>query len=88
MRHLRTKIALPPGLLSNTSVREVLRLVFEEFRWFPPVRYPKPMDAETQAGKARERETISLLGPECFYDHERHTLPTRRPKLMFPPPQA
>jgi hypothetical protein len=30
---------------------------------------------------ARERELISLLGPECFYDHEHHTLPTRRPVL-------
>ena len=50
--------------------------------------YPKPMDAETQAGKAREQELISLLGPECFYDHERHTLPTRRPELVFPPPRS
>jgi len=37
--------------------------------------------AGTEAGLARERELISLLGPECFYDHQHHTLPTRRPVL-------
>ena len=43
--------------------------------------YELPTVAGTEAGLARERELISLLGPECFYDHERHTLPTRRPVL-------
>jgi hypothetical protein len=43
--------------------------------------YELPTEAGTEAGIARERELISLLGPECFYDHERHTLPTRRPVL-------
>ena len=43
--------------------------------------YELPTEAGTEAGKTRERELISLLGPECFYDHERHTLPTRRPVL-------
>jgi len=43
--------------------------------------YEMPSDAETEAGKARERELISLLGPECFYDHERHVKPTRVPRL-------
>jgi len=43
--------------------------------------YALPGDAFTEAGKAREREFIQLLGPECFYDHEKHTLPTRRPHL-------
>jgi hypothetical protein len=43
--------------------------------------YELPTAAGTEAGMARERELISLLGPECFYDHERHTLPTRRPVL-------
>ncbi|WNG41648.1 hypothetical protein F0U61_54180 [Archangium violaceum] len=43
--------------------------------------YPLPTDAGTEAGIARERELISLLGPECFYDHSLHTLPTRRPFL-------
>jgi hypothetical protein len=38
-------------------------------------------EAGTEAGVARERELISLLGPECFYDHERLTPPTRRPVL-------
>ncbi len=43
--------------------------------------YALPTEAGTEAGRARERELISLLGPECFYDHEHHTLPTRRPVL-------
>ncbi len=43
--------------------------------------YALPTEAGTETGIARERELISLLGPECFYDHERHTLPTRRPVL-------
>jgi hypothetical protein len=43
--------------------------------------YELPTEAGTEAGKARERELISLLGPECFYDHEHHTLPTHRPIL-------
>jgi hypothetical protein len=43
--------------------------------------YELPSEAGTEAGMARERELISLLGPECFYDHEHHTLPTCRPVL-------
>ncbi|WNG55578.1 hypothetical protein F0U59_12960 [Archangium gephyra] len=43
--------------------------------------YELPTEAGTEAGMARERELISLLGPECFYDHERRTLPTCRPVL-------
>ncbi|AKI99633.1 hypothetical protein ATI61_109173 [Archangium gephyra] len=43
--------------------------------------YELPTEAGTEAGMARERELISLLGPECFYDHEHHTLPSRRPIL-------
>ncbi|WNG33160.1 hypothetical protein F0U61_05690 [Archangium violaceum] len=43
--------------------------------------YELPTEAGTETGIARERELISLLGPECFYDHEHHTLPTRRPVL-------
>jgi hypothetical protein len=43
--------------------------------------YELPTQAGTEAGMARERELISLLGPECFYDHAHHTLPTRRPVL-------
>ncbi|KFA93810.1 hypothetical protein Q664_07000 [Archangium violaceum Cb vi76] len=43
--------------------------------------YELPTEAGTESGMAREREFISLLGPECFYDHEHHTLPTRRPVL-------
>lgn len=43
--------------------------------------YPLPTDADTDAGKARERELIQLLGPECFYDHEHHVPPRKRPDL-------
>lgn len=43
--------------------------------------YELPTEAGTETGIARERELISLLGPECFYDHEHQTLPTRRPVL-------
>ncbi|HEX5744867.1 MAG TPA: hypothetical protein VFZ09_01410 [Archangium sp.] len=43
--------------------------------------YELPTEAGTASGIARERELISLLGPECFYDHEHHTLPSRRPVL-------
>jgi hypothetical protein len=48
--------------------------------------YELPTAAGTEAGLAREREFISLLGPECFYDHEHRTLPTRRPVLDAPGP--
>ncbi|WP_309888949.1 hypothetical protein [Archangium sp.] len=43
--------------------------------------YELPTAAGTEPGIARERELISLLGPECFYDHAHRTLPTRRPVL-------
>lgn len=43
--------------------------------------YELPTEAGTESGQARERELIARLGPECFYDHEHHTLPTRRPFL-------
>jgi hypothetical protein len=43
--------------------------------------YELPSQADTPEGDARERELISLLGPECFYDHERHLKPTRLPSL-------
>jgi hypothetical protein len=43
--------------------------------------YALPTAAGTEAGITRERELISLLGPECFYDHAHHALPTRRPIL-------
>jgi hypothetical protein len=39
MRHFETHIALPPGLLSSTVVREILRLGLEQYRWFTPIRY-------------------------------------------------
>jgi hypothetical protein len=43
--------------------------------------YELPTEAGTEHGNARERALIEHLGPECFYDHEHHTPPTRRPVL-------
>jgi hypothetical protein len=43
--------------------------------------YELPTEAGTEAARAREQHLISLLGPECFYDHEHHRTPTRRPVL-------
>jgi hypothetical protein len=43
--------------------------------------YALPTQAGTPEGEARERQLIAHLGPECFYDHERHTVPTRCPSL-------
>jgi hypothetical protein len=43
--------------------------------------YELPTLAHTPDADARERELIALLGPECFYDHERHLKPTRLPEL-------
>jgi hypothetical protein len=39
--------------------------------------YELPTQAGTPEGDARERQLITHLGPECFYDHERHLKPTR-----------
>jgi hypothetical protein len=46
--------------------------------------YELPTQAGTPEGDARERQLISLLGPECFYDHQRHVKPARRPELGPP----
>jgi hypothetical protein len=43
--------------------------------------YELPTQAGTPEGAARERELIAHLGPECFYNHERHLKPTRLPEL-------
>jgi hypothetical protein len=46
--------------------------------------YENPSEAGSAEADARERELIALLGPECFYDHERRQPPTRRPVLKAP----
>jgi hypothetical protein len=46
--------------------------------------YELPTQAGTPDGVARERQLITHLGPECFYDHERHLKPTRVPDLPAP----
>ncbi|MCY1082002.1 hypothetical protein [Archangium lansingense] len=43
--------------------------------------YELPTEAGTDQGNARERALIEQLGPECFYDHEHHTPPSRLPAL-------
>jgi len=47
--------------------------------------YELPGQAGTPEGIECERQIITHLGPECFYDHEHHIKPTRRPEL---PPVA
>jgi hypothetical protein len=39
MQYLTTRIGLPPGVPSRQMLQELLRLVFEKYRWFQPVRY-------------------------------------------------
>jgi hypothetical protein len=46
--------------------------------------YELPGQAGTPEGSESERQIIAHLGPECFYDHERHLKPTRRPELTLP----
>jgi hypothetical protein len=44
--------------------------------------YELPTQAGTPEGDEAERRIISHLGPECFYDHERHLKPTHVPQLL------
>jgi hypothetical protein len=39
MKYFTTEIWLPPGVLPETAVHKFLQLVFEEYRWFRPMRY-------------------------------------------------
>ncbi|QSQ20427.1 hypothetical protein JY651_34995 [Pyxidicoccus parkwayensis] len=43
--------------------------------------YALPTQAMTPDGDAAEQRLITVLGPECFYDHEHHRKPTRVPEL-------
>jgi hypothetical protein len=58
---------------------ECLRRLGDEVVLVQP--YELPTEAGTEAGVARERDLLQWLGPECFYNHEHHTLPARRPVL-------
>jgi hypothetical protein len=58
---------------------ESLQTLDEELVLVQP--YELPTLAGTDEGLSRERSLTQLLGPECFYDHERHTPPSRRPVL-------
>jgi hypothetical protein len=43
--------------------------------------YERPSQAMTPEGDAAEARLITVLGPECFYDFQRHQKPTRVPEL-------
>lgn len=43
--------------------------------------YELPTQAMTPEGDAAEERLITVLGPECFYDHQHHRKPTRVPQL-------
>jgi hypothetical protein len=43
--------------------------------------YALPTQAMTREGDAAEQRLITVLGPECFYDHQQHRKPTRVPRL-------
>ncbi len=84
-----------PGLFwRNFFGPPFVRLFGQRLESLPPDRVQRlgeelvviqPYELPTQAGSpeadAHERELIELLGPECFYDHERRQKPTRRPVL-------
>jgi len=67
----------------------LVRLFGDRLKALPPERardlggiwlvqpYDSPEQAGTDEARARERELIQLLGPECFYDQERDTRATR-----------
>ncbi|MCP3135930.1 hypothetical protein [Pyxidicoccus xibeiensis] len=46
--------------------------------------YALPTQAMTPEGDAAEERLITVLGPECFYDHRQHRKPTRLPVLDLP----
>ncbi|MCY1016975.1 hypothetical protein [Pyxidicoccus sp. MSG2] len=48
--------------------------------------YALPTQVMTPEGNAAEQRLITVLGPECFYDHSRHRKPTRCPELSLPTP--
>ncbi|HYO59203.1 hypothetical protein [Archangium sp.] len=60
--------------------RECLTRLGEDIALVQP--YALPTEVGSQPARARERQLISLLGPECFYDPERHVPPSRRPVLQ------
>lgn len=63
-------LSLPPG--TRQEVGDGLVLVQP---------YELPTQAMTPEGDAAEERLITVLGPECFYDHQHHRKPTRVPQL-------
>jgi hypothetical protein len=63
-------LSLPPGMSQDLGNGSVLVQPYE-----------LPTQAMTPEGDAAEQRLITVLGPECFYDHEQHRKPTRVPAL-------
>jgi hypothetical protein len=63
-------LSLPPGMSQDLGNGSVLVQPYE-----------LPTQAMTPEGDAAEQRLITVLGPECFYDHEQHRKPTRVPEL-------
>jgi hypothetical protein len=64
-------LSLPPGTHQELGDGHVLVQPYE-----------LPTQALTPEGAAAEHRLITVLGPECFYDHEQHRRPTRLPELL------
>jgi len=67
-------LSLPPG--THQDLGDGLALVQP---------YELPSQARTPEGDAAEARLITVLGPECFYDHARHQKPSRVPVLSPAP---
>ncbi|WP_309896562.1 hypothetical protein [Archangium sp.] len=67
MRHFETRIALPPGLLSSTVVREILQLGIEQYRWFVPRRYGTGTLRHTLPSEHTDLDTLL-----AFYEENEH----------------
>ncbi|MBZ4415518.1 hypothetical protein [Myxococcus sp. RHSTA-1-4] len=66
-------LSLPPGTVQDLGDGLVLVQPYE-----------LPTQAMTPEGDAAEDRLITVLGPECFYDHAHHHKPTRVPELIPP----
>ena len=67
-------LSLPPD--TRQDVGDARRLVQP---------YPLPTQAMTPEGDAAEQRLITVLGPDCFYDHSTHRKPKGLPALPPPP---
>jgi hypothetical protein len=67
-------LSLPPGTHQDLGAGLVLVQPYEQ-----------PSQAMTPEADAAEARLITVLGPECFYDFQRHQKPTRLPVLTPDP---